>query len=512
MPQRMIMLSEGVNECHIKTPTQKTELLCEKVLLLVGTQGQGKSTLINRMINHIFGVEYTNKFRFQLVDEKETTTTCITKYTIYNSKLNFIVSIIDTPGFGDTSGIEANEEKITKLRKLFESDTLVSIDAICFVANHNNNRLTEFERYNYKAIISLFAKDISANCFIMTTFCDDVYDENNEMSEPPVLNMFRELKIPFVMHFSFNNRYMFNEPNTHIRDSMYLEAWKTSEISCSLFFGELAKTYSVSLRLTLEVNQMQHNTDYIQIPMFVGKVQQYIHTVDKYQKALEKLQELRDLPNMGFTSTVLVQKKVMVDITECGIYSIVCNNCPDMVCHYPCDIPSNREIKNCSVFTKKFSDKDICTMCPKNCPWTQHIRLKQRPKYIMVSDVHRNTNLEHEYLMKNVEHQSQKAQLAAMLKSCEAELISAYDSMLKVLKNIQQNIDFLNQKCLCITPITLEKKIHKYVKNFSKDRDTHMRQILENLLSTMRQANIFEDFEWASEEDKLRQAKHIAQI
>ena len=81
---------------------------------------------------------------------------------------------------------------------------LVSIDAICFVANHNSTCLTGFERYIYNAIISLFAKDISANYFIMTTCCDDEYDENNEMLQPPVLNIFRELKIPFVTHFLFN--------------------------------------------------------------------------------------------------------------------------------------------------------------------------------------------------------------------------------------------------------------------------------------------------------------------
>ena len=69
---------------------------------------------------------------------------------------------------------------------------------------------------------------------------------------------------------------------------MDLVAWETSEISCSLFFDELAKTYSVSLRLTLEVNQMQHNTDYIQIPMFVGKLQQYSYLL----KALSFLEAL----------------------------------------------------------------------------------------------------------------------------------------------------------------------------------------------------------------------------
>ena len=48
------------------------QILYEKVIMVIGATGTGKSTLINRMINYILDVKYTDKFRFQLVIEKET--------------------------------------------------------------------------------------------------------------------------------------------------------------------------------------------------------------------------------------------------------------------------------------------------------------------------------------------------------------------------------------------------------------------------------------------------------
>ena len=80
---------------------QERELLPEKVIMVVGTTGRGKSTLINRMINHIFGVESSDEFRFQMIVEEdslngESVTKDITKYVVFKSELLFKLTIILT--------------------------------------------------------------------------------------------------------------------------------------------------------------------------------------------------------------------------------------------------------------------------------------------------------------------------------------------------------------------------------------------------------------------------------
>ena len=74
-PDKIEKIAEGVLEYTIGEHTEQTELLPEKAILVVGGTGKGKSTLINRMINHILGIKYTDKFRYQFVQEKKLTQT-----------------------------------------------------------------------------------------------------------------------------------------------------------------------------------------------------------------------------------------------------------------------------------------------------------------------------------------------------------------------------------------------------------------------------------------------------
>ena len=85
----------------------------EKVLMMVGATGAGKTTLINGMVNYILDVQWKNNFRFKLITEKKKTqtksqTTSITAYTLHKMegcRITYTLTIIDTPRFGDTKPI-----------------------------------------------------------------------------------------------------------------------------------------------------------------------------------------------------------------------------------------------------------------------------------------------------------------------------------------------------------------------------------------------------------------------
>lgn len=83
----------------------------EKCLLILGETGNGKTTLLNSLVNYIMQVDYEDDFRYYLVDEKDiivkghSTTKEVTIYNIEGHNGIPPMKIIDTPGFGDTDGL-----------------------------------------------------------------------------------------------------------------------------------------------------------------------------------------------------------------------------------------------------------------------------------------------------------------------------------------------------------------------------------------------------------------------
>ncbi|XP_022109329.1 stonustoxin subunit beta-like [Acanthaster planci] len=196
---------------------KKTSMVQQhKVIMVVGATGAGKSTLINGMINYILKVDWKDGFRFKIVDQRgegpesqaHSQTQIISAYTVYENKhLNvpYTLTIIDTPGFGDTRGIERDRAIVDQIRDFFslsEAHKVDHIDAIGFVAQSSQARLTHTQRYVFDSILSVFGKDISSNILLLVTFCDG--------QKPPVVDAVKEADIPCSNSmFKFNNSALF---------------------------------------------------------------------------------------------------------------------------------------------------------------------------------------------------------------------------------------------------------------------------------------------------------------
>ncbi|XP_053571498.1 uncharacterized protein LOC128661244 [Bombina bombina] len=220
-----------------------------KVILLVGATGTGKTTLINSMANYILGVNWEDNFRFKLVNDvthlsqANSPTAAVTAYKMNYSSgftIPFSLTLIDTPGFEDLGATEQNEKITESIYNFFSSyNGIDHIDAVCFVVQSSLPQLTPTQRYIFNSIFSIFGKDIKDNILILTSFSDG--------QRPPILEALKETDFSCAvddngdpLHFKFNNSALFanNEPNEMGFDKMF---WAMAQHSMEKFFRALNK-------------------------------------------------------------------------------------------------------------------------------------------------------------------------------------------------------------------------------------------------------------------------------
>ena len=157
-----------------------------KVILLVGKTGDGKSTFINAIVNIYSGIQLEDNFRYILANEPneneiESNTKDITIYKIRPKEgLDFPpLKIVDTPGFGDTKGIEEDMKHIEKFQSIFEN-ILIDINCICFIIKSTTCREDSYQKYVFNCIINLFAENVKDNFMVGVTNFKPLSDDEKQ--------------------------------------------------------------------------------------------------------------------------------------------------------------------------------------------------------------------------------------------------------------------------------------------------------------------------------------------
>ena len=370
----------------------------EKVVLLLGATGSGKSTLINGIVNYILGVTWKDSSRFKLVDEStsgkksasqaKSQTIWITSYTIHHQseyRVPYTLTVVDTPGFGDTSGIQRDKEIMQQIKQLFNSGGQMGIDqidAVGFVVQSSLPRLTPTQKFIYDSILSLFGKDILGNIFMLLTFSDG--------QRPPVLGGLKEAGLPLEeKFFKFNNSALFarnvcDESKDEDVQAMKFDRkfWKMGTTSYKQFLNHLKKVEAKSLSLSKEVlDERQRLEVYIEgLQIDVQYTLNKLEQLEVEQRIL-KNHEADIKKNADFEYTVMEEIAVLTP-TEPGTYTTNCIRCKK-TCHYPCYLGDDASKESCLVM-----ENGTCKLCC--CYWKMHRNL---PHYYTIKREEKKKNV-----------------------------------------------------------------------------------------------------------------------
>ena len=347
-----------------------------KVLIILGQTGDGKSTLINAMINYIFDIKWEDSFRFVLIPESKhqthSQTQWITAYAfnvVHGSKIMFNLIIIDTPGFSNTQGLERDLKLVDQIQEFFSNPDQYGIDhldGIALTVKAHDSRLTHTQRYIFHAVMSIFGKNVKRNIFVMATHADG--------GTSKVFEALQEAGIPSDKKFVFNNSALF----TPLCDSNNFSkmCWEMGVNSIQLFLTEFQKVESLTLtkevlkdRIQLEVSiqRLQHNIT--EGMSNISCLRQEIKLLREYKESIDE--------SKNFTYDVVVQKQRLEELDP-GVYVtnyLACNR----TSHFPCTINSDEHKHECAAMMPQSDPVDAaCSVCPAKCSWQKYKNNPQR--------------------------------------------------------------------------------------------------------------------------------------
>ena len=360
-------------------PGSQTTYKPTKIILLVGMTGAGKSTLLDGLVNFIHDVRYEDEVRLRLVslteDERKkaanqaaSQTDHITVYRVHwvpGMKINYNVTLIDSPGLGDTRGIEYDRRMIKNIETVFKSNAVESLNAIGFVAKSGDVRLTAQAKYIFESILQIFGKDVEDNLISLLTFHDG--------GQPKVVDAFKEAKMTFKENIPFNSQAILQSKEAGPVDSKllkhnpHLSIYQDFFTSSRKLFDSIKGMKTKSLQLTQEVLKDREQIE-ATIEGLSLRNKEHLNIKVRIEQERRILEQHQADANANENTQYEVDEVRMVKETlPANTYVTNCLRC-NTTCHFPCAIPNDSGKRGCAAMDRS----GHCSVCEARCHWEAH--------------------------------------------------------------------------------------------------------------------------------------------
>eukprot|EP01084_Bolivina_argentea_P259850 438645_1 len=442
-PELVKLLKERKNlrgDEEIKTdkydPLNTSSDIKNRTIVMIGESGAGKTTLINSMTNYLFKVQYHEKFRYKLIYEnKDSTinmkagaskTNKITAYYLERCPaIPHSLTIIDTPGFGDTEGPQKDLQIRTMFKDFFES--VPEIDAIYFVVKSSVTRLGATQKYIFDMVLNLFGDDMKNNIFILFTFADG--------DDPPALEQIKELKVPYTKYFSINNSgFKLKKKASKTHQSFF-------EMGMEQYHDIFNYLSSVQTKSTTRTVQTLRERDNIKTWLFsIGQdVKTALDSINIAHETYEFLEANKKQIEANKNFKIPDQNVIVHhDKKPSGCYTTYCAICIH-TCHANCGIPDDGDKHGCSAMTDGY-----CTSCPKKCEWHRHsnkpyvIRRETVTVYKTIDEMAKNYN----------EGKKEAANCENVMKNILAKIEKTEKQIRETIVNMKNSVNRLKEIAL----------------------------------------------------------------
>ncbi|XP_048030657.1 uncharacterized protein LOC125257960 [Megalobrama amblycephala] len=448
-----------------------------KTILMVGETGTGKTTLINVMINYMLGVQREDKVWFEITDDQcdrssvHSQTSSVIIYGLYLQESPIHLTIIDTPGYGDTQDIQKDKEIAMSLLSLSRCDDWVhELHAVCLVIKATENRLSDRQQYIFDAVQSLFGRDIAENIVLLFTHSTGSHPRN-------ALTAVKEAKIKCAVNdenqpvfFLFENCQ--SETADEDDEIMQEQSWRLSFRGMTGLFKFLDTIKPKTLKMTQDVLQQRK-----QLEANINNLQSRVQEMDLKQKELKQTQEaleqnaedVKNNKNFEYEVEVSYKEKIPIDPNMWVLTkeATCCSVCKEN-CHYPgCWWVSN--LSWCSVMKNNH-----CTVCTKKCHYSKHV--KEAKIYVIKTKKEKRT---YEALKKKYDGKIRDS--VSLVKKLEEELQELEKEKMKLVIEAFHCVETLQMIALNTDSLLILLHVDFLIEKLKEINEPEKAKILENI-------------------------------